>query len=93
MAVDQAVQAAQYECRLPGIETGRAEPPALAEHRYRGLLGQQIEQDTDAPHQTNIIPSVGVLEPALQGFDRRVTYLYPHAHGCVLLLRCRTIVL
>src|SRR5512145_2000918 len=84
----QAVQAVQQERLLPGIETGRAQPPALAEHRYGGRLGEQSEQHTDTPHQTKIVPSVGVLEPGVQGFDRRITCLYPDAHGCILLLGC-----
>ena len=36
--VDQAGQAVQQKGLLPGIETRRAEAPALAQHRHRHLL-------------------------------------------------------
>src|SRR4029450_10165478 len=53
MARDQASQAAPSAGLRPGPETGRAAPPALAEHRHRGLRGQQLEQATDAPPHTD----------------------------------------
>src|SRR4029453_8768714 len=50
--IDQAVHAAQHERLLPVIETGRAQPPALASPRHGGGLGEQLEQTTDGPNTT-----------------------------------------
>src|SRR5215470_2392749 len=88
VTVDQAVQATQQKGLLPGIETRRAEAPALAQHRHRHLVYQQIEQYGEAPYQPYIIALIGVLETTVKVFDSRTTELYPEAHGCLLLVGC-----
>jgi hypothetical protein len=88
VTVDQAVHAAPQKGLLPGIETGWAEAPALAQHRNRHGVYQQVEQDGGAPPQPHIIAPIGVLQTAVQLFDGGVTELYPDAHGCILLWGC-----
>src|SRR5215510_5041767 len=62
VTVDQAGHAWQQKDLLPGIKTRRAEAPALAYHRHRHPVSQQIEQHGEAPYQAHIIALIGVLK-------------------------------
>src|SRR2546423_8343774 len=93
MAVDYTLHAAHQKGPLPVIETGRAEVPALTQHRHGHLVHQQVDQHGDPPYQTHIITLIGVLKPAMQVFDGGATELYPDAHGCILLLHYSDLVL
>ena len=85
MAVGQAVEATQQKGLLPGIDTRRAEAPALTQHRNGHVGHQQVEQHGDPPHQAHIIALISELQTTLEGFGGGATGLYPDAHGCILL--------
>src|SRR5215510_16509496 len=91
--VDHAGHTAQQQGLLPGIETRRAEAPALAQHRHRHLMYQQLKQHGEAPYQAHIIALIGVLKTTVEVFDSRTPELYPDAHGCILLVGCLASVL
>jgi hypothetical protein len=57
------------------------------------MVHQQVDQHGSAPYQAHIVFPIGVLKMSVERFDGGVTELYPHAHGCILLLSYAEIVL
>src|SRR5262249_365290 len=84
VTLHQAVEAREQKGLVPGIETRRAEAPALTHHRHRHRGHQEVAQHSAPSHQTRSLASIGLLKPAVGAFDGRPTELYIEAHGSIL---------
>jgi hypothetical protein len=92
VTIHQAVEAREQKGLVPGIETRRAEVPALTYHRHGHRGHQEVAQHSAPSHQTRSIASIGLLKTAVEVFDGRPTELYIEAYGSILLVGYAAIV-